>query len=174
MNIGIKRHAVIMCLVLGFLASSVSAATVDLPDGSKLDLSQTCPVCDMKLESGELGVAAIVFEDGKVVGFDAAGDLFRYYFTHEKYHADSAKIKNAYVTDYGTKKLIDAKQATYVLGAKLKAVMGPEAFPFADKAAAEKFKSDHNGKKIASFSEVSLEDLTVKKKTLKMDRGHNH
>ncbi len=174
MNTGKKIHAVIISLAFSFLATLALAATVDLPDGSKLDLSQTCPVCDMKLESSELGVAAIVFEDGKVVGFDAAGDLFRYYFTHEKYHADSAKIKNVYVTDYATKKLIDGKQATFVLGATLKAVMGPEAIPFEDKATAEKFKTDHKGKKIASFSELSLEDFTVKKKTLKMDRGHNH
>jgi nitrous oxide reductase accessory protein NosL len=161
-------------IVLTFTALAALAATVDLPDGSKLDLSQTCPVCEMKIESSVVGPAAVVFKDGKVVGFDGPGDMFRYLLSPEKYAYDPANIKNEYVTEYGAKKFIDAKQAIYVAGAEVKAVMGPELIVFSDKAAAEKFSSENKGKKVAASSEITLDDLTVKKKMLKMEHGMHH
>jgi copper chaperone NosL len=158
-----------------FAAFSAIAATVDLPDGSKLDLSQVCPVCEMKLESSVVGPAAIVLKDGKVVGFDGPADMFKYLLSPEKYAYDPANIKNQYVTEHGTKKFIDAKQAFYVVGTEMKAVMGPELMVFANKADAEKFNAENKGKKVAASSEITLDDLTVKKKTLRMEGGkHSH
>jgi copper chaperone NosL len=163
--------ALIMVLLAAFTAT---AATVDLPDGSKLDLSQICPVCEMKIESSVVGPAAVIFKDGKVVGFDGPADLFRYLLSPEKYGYDPANIKTTYVTDYASKKFVDGKQAFYVVGAEVKAVMGPEAIPFANKSDAEKFSSENKGKKVASASQMTLEDLTVKKKALKMEKDHKH
>jgi copper chaperone NosL len=164
-------------IVQVFAAVAAIAATVDLPDGSKLDLSQTCPVCEMKIESSIVGPAAVVFKDGKVVGFDGPGDMFRYLLSPEKYAYDPANIKNEYVTEHGTKKFIDAKPAFYVAGAEVKDVMGPELMVFSNKADAEKFSSENKGKKVASSSGITLDDLTVKKKMLKMEHGmdmHGH
>lgn len=163
--------AVIMALSAAFAAA---ADPVDLPDGSKLDLSQICPVCEMKIEGSPLGPAAVVFKDGKVVGFDGPADFFRYLLSPEKYAYDPANIKGTYVTEYGTKKFVDAKQAFFVTGAEVKAVMGLEAIPFATKSDAEKFSAANKGKKVAAFSEITLDDLTVKKKMLKMEPGHKH
>ncbi|MBI5252539.1 MAG: nitrous oxide reductase accessory protein NosL [Desulfomonile tiedjei] len=157
-----------------FVALTAVADTVDLPDGSKLDLSQICPVCEMKIESSVTGPGAVVFKDGKVVGFDGPADLFRYLLSPEKYGYDPANIKNTYVTEHGTKKFVDAKQAFYVVGAELKAIMGPEAIPFANKADAEKFSSQNKGKKVAASSGITLDDLTVKKKSLRMEKDHKH
>ncbi|MBI5572245.1 MAG: nitrous oxide reductase accessory protein NosL [Desulfomonile tiedjei] len=156
-----------------------AADVVDLPNGSKLDLSQICPVCNMNLKGGELGPAAVVFDDGKVVGFDGPGDLFRYLLDPSKYGFDAAKIKEAYVTDHETKKFIDAKKAYFVTGTTLTGGMGSEVIPFGSKEAAEKFKTDHHGKSVAAYAGVKAEDVKSQKKMLKIKRegtgsGHGH
>jgi nitrous oxide reductase accessory protein NosL len=158
---------VLSVLAWGALSGAV-AATVDLPDGSKLDLEATCPVCGMKMTHGDVGPAAVVFKDGKVVGFDANGDLFRYVLAPEKYGFEPSAIKNLYVTDRGTKKFIEAKQAFYVIGTDIEADMGPEPIPFAKKEDAEKFMAEKKGKKVAGYAEVTVFDLKSAKKTLKM------
>ena len=89
------KNLLCIALALVIVASapliSVAAQTVDLPDGSKLDLTASCPVCNMKLEDSKLGVAAVVFKDGKVVGFDSAGDMFRYVLLPVKYSISTEK-----------------------------------------------------------------------------------
>ncbi len=154
----------------------VSAATVDLPDGSKLDLEAECPVCTMKVGGGTPGPAAVVFKDGKVVGFDGAGDMFRYVQAPQKYGFDPANIKMIYVTDYPAKKFMDAKTAFFVLDSMIEGSMGPEVVPFSKKDDAEKFKTEHMGNKVVTYSEIKADDLKPKKKMLKMkhDEGMKH
>ncbi len=125
-------------------------------------------------EHGVPGPAAVVFKDGKVVGFDGAGDMFRYVLEPAKYEFDAGNIKNVYVTDYTTKKFLDAKSAFYVLESDVQASMGSEVVPFSKKEDAEKFKTEHKGEKIVPYSEVTAEALKPKKKMLKMmpDAGH--
>ena len=171
----VKQARVIVWAAVAVLALPLSlwaAEMVDLPDGSKLDLAQSCPVCNMKVGGGALGHAAAVFKDGKVVGFDGPGDLFRYFLEPAKYHFDSANITHLYVTEYGSPKLIDAKTAFFVVGSDFTGSMGPDAAPFATKEAAEKFKTEHHGKGVVPFSGVTLADLASKKKKMKMDHGH--
>jgi nitrous oxide reductase accessory protein NosL len=141
---------------------------VDLPDGSKLDLSAACPICNMKLESSTLGPAAVVFKDGKIVGFDGTGDMFRYVLDAGKHGFDPANIKQLFVTEHGTKNFIDAKSASYVVGSDVAGEMGPEVVPFSKKEDAEKFMADHHGKAVASYVQITLDDLKSKKKMLKM------
>jgi len=148
-----------------------SAATVDLPDGAKLDLSVPCPVCNMKPEASKLGPAAAVFKDNKVVGFDSTDDFFRYFLSPDKYKFDTANIKDMYVTEYGTKNFLDAKKAFYVVGAEVADTMGPAVAPFSKKEDAEKFKTERKGAKVVSFEGIKLADLEGKKKMLKM-HGH--
>jgi copper chaperone NosL len=156
------------------MAIPAIADTVDLPDGAKLDLSVPCPVCNMKVGAGKLGPAAIVFKDGKVVGFDGSGDFFRYLLDPKKYGFDPANIKKVFVTRYGTKNFIDAKQAFFVMGSDMKGTMGPEAVAFAKKEDAQKFSSEHHGKKVAAFSEVKPDELRLAKKMLKMKMKMEH
>lgn len=164
-------------LFLGMnLVASAAAETVDLPDGSKLDLAAVCPVCNMKVGGGKLGPAAVAFKDGKVVGFDGPGDFFRYLLAPKERGFDPENIKSIFVTDYRTKKFVDAKQAFYVLGSDIDESMGLDAVPFSKKEDAEKFSAEHKGKKVASYSEVSPEDLKSPKKKLKLkrDEGTGH
>lgn len=176
MNACVKRSFCLVVLGLAILTAASQltyAETVDLPDGSKLDMSAICPVCDMKVGAGKIGPAAMVFKDGKVVNLDGPGDFFRYFLSPSKYGFNPADIKAMFVTDYGTKKFIDAKSAFYVLGSELTGGMGPEAIPFTKKEDAEKFKSEHKAKTVAPFSMVTLTDLQAgKKKMLKMKHGH--
>ncbi len=122
----------------------------------------------MKLETSSLGPAAIVFTDGKVVGFDTAGDLFRYMLAPDKHHFDSSKVKNVFVTEFGTKKFIDAKSAFFVVGSNIQGSMGPEVAAFAKKENAEQFMKEHQGTGIAAFAQVTADDVKSKKKMLKM------
>jgi copper chaperone NosL len=169
------KNLLCIALVLAIVASapliSVAAQTVDLPDGSKLDLSTSCPVCNMKLEDSKVGVAAVVFKDGKVVGFDSAGDMFRYIRLPVKYSISTENIKNIFVTDYGTKKFMDAKQAFFVVGSEVQAGMGAEVMAFSKKEDAEKFNSEHKGKRVAAYAEVTADDVKSQKKMLKMEPG---
>ncbi|MDQ7783102.1 MAG: nitrous oxide reductase accessory protein NosL [Desulfomonilaceae bacterium] len=162
--------AIVVCSAM--IPAPAWAEAVTLPNGAKLDLTVKCPVCNMELASGKLGPAAAVFKDGKVVGFDSTGDMFRYLLDPKKYGFDREAVQHVYVTQYGTKQFIDAKEAVYVLGSDLKGSMGPEVVPFADKAGADEFMKAHHGKKIVTFAEVGLSDLKPKKGLLKMKHGH--
>jgi len=167
-NVRIVIFVAVALLIAAFLPASAAAATVDLPDGAKLDLSVPCPVCGMKPEESKLGPAAAVFKDGKVVGFDAPGDMFRYVLDPKKYGFEAGNVKDLFVTEHGTKNFIDAKKALYVVGSDVTGDMGPEVVPFSKKEDAEKFKSEHHGKNVASYVQITLEDVTSKKKMLKM------
>lgn len=151
--------------------TSMAAQTVDLPDGSKLDLGASCPICNMGLESSTLGPAAVIFKDGKVVGFHSAGHMFAYILAPVKHSISTENIKNTYVTDDGTKKFVDAKQAFFVVGSDVMGSMGPDLVAFAKKEDAEKFSSEHKGKRVASYAEVTLADVKSEKKMLKMEHG---
>ena len=155
-------------LITPLFALIAAAATLDLPDGAKLDLSVPCPVCGMKPEESKLGPAAAVFKDGKVIGFDAPGDMFRYVLDPKKYGFDAGNVKDLFVTEHGTKNFIDAKKALYVVGSDVTGDMGPEVVPFSKKEDAEKFKSEHHGKNVASYIQITLDDLASKKKMLKL------
>jgi copper chaperone NosL len=170
---GIVVLVVTVALVLPW---QVWAETVELPDGSKLDLSVECPVCTMKVTGGTPGPAAVVFKDSKLVGFDGASDLFRYLFAPEKYGFDTANVKSVYATDYSTKKFIDAKSAFFVLDSMVEGSMGPEVVPFSKKEDAEKFKAEHMGNRVVTYSDMKADDVKPKKKMLKMkhDEGSGH
>jgi copper chaperone NosL len=157
--------------LLSIIGSSI-AASFDLPDGNKIDGSSICPVCNMKIEAGNLGPAALVLSDGKLLAFDAAGDFFRYILEPVKYGADPKTFSKFFVTDHSSKKFIDAKQALYVTGSDITGGMGPEAVPFEKKEDAESFKSSHQGRSVLSFRQVTLDDLSSQKKILKMKHDH--
>ncbi|MBI4965468.1 MAG: nitrous oxide reductase accessory protein NosL [Desulfomonile tiedjei] len=144
---------------------------LQLPDGSKVDISQKCPVCGMQVGGkdqqgvavnfkdgrvvGFHGVAAAVFKDGHVVGFDGARCLFVYNSVPQKYNIDVSDIARQYVTDFATKKMIELPTAFLVLGSEVKGLMGYELIPFGDKAEAGKFATEYDGKWIVQLHEVA-------------------
>ena len=64
------------------------------------------------------------------------------------------EVKKIEVGDFDSKKLIDAKAATWVIGGSVKGVMTPVAkWAFAEKKNAEKFVKK-NGGKLATFADI--------------------
>ncbi|MFC1833994.1 nitrous oxide reductase accessory protein NosL [Thermodesulfobacteriota bacterium] len=147
-----------------------AAELLELPDGSKVDLAQKCPVCSMIVGGSEGqgvtvsykkgrvvgfgGVAATVFKDGKVVGFDGARCLFVYNSIPSKYGVDIADMKDQFVIDFTSKKMIKVEEAFLVLGSNVKGRMGYEMIPFTNKQEASKFASEHDGKWIVQLHSV--------------------
>jgi copper chaperone NosL len=163
---------ILLTVLLSLPWNSMAAQPVELPDKTKVELSATCPVCDMKLEASTTGIAAVVFSDGKVVGLDGPRDLLVYFLSPDKYGFDPKNIKNIFVAEFGSKKMIDAKKAFFVIGEEVHEGMGPEVQAFSKKEDAEKHKADKNAKNVVAFEEVTMKDVAAKKKILKMKHGH--
>ena len=93
------------------------------------------------------------------VWFSSARDAISFTMLPE----EPKDIRAIYVSDMaeapnwdkpGTTNWVDAKQASFVIGSRMKGGMGgDEAVPFSDKAAAEKFAAE-NGGKVVAFSDV--------------------
>lgn len=163
---------VISSIISVWPAMALAGNLLTLPDGSKLDLSQKCPVCGMIIggKEGQAvtltfndgrvatfgGVAAAVFNDGHTVGFEGARCLFIYNSVPQKYRVSVKDVTRQFVTDYRSKKLIDLTGAYLVLGSDVKGPMGYDLIPFASKEDAGKFAAANNGKWIVQLHEVPL------------------
>ena len=174
-RIGAAAALITMLLVVGGVSQGWTATLFTLPDGSKLDLSKSCPVCGMPvgggLESqatyayrnGRLtgfgGAAASVFKDGHVVGFEGARCLFIYNSIPKRFGIDVRNIVQRYVTDFNTKKLIDVNSAFLVLGSTVNGFMGPDLIAFPSKEEAEKFTAHYGGKRIVEPDSVGIKDV---------------
>jgi len=187
----LKKIAVLgMILPVACLAIAVAplASHADdfgmLPDGSKVDLSATCPVCGM-IVGGDLGatvrysyrdgrpvgfagVAAAVFKDGHVVGFEGARCLFIYGATPKKFGIEVENIARRFVTDFDSGKMMDVSKAFLVLGSSVKGPMGYELIPFSTVEQAEKFKSEFAGKRVVQLGTVDFKDVERKEPRLKL------
>ncbi len=160
----------VVLIFCGFLAvySASASQTVDLPDGSKVDLSKPCPVCEMKIESGANSPAAVVFNDGTVVGLDANSDFFKYVLEPVKYKYSKDSIKSLFVKATDIQNFVDARKAWFIIVQSDSGDMGFEITAFADRSEAEKLAKTKGGARILTFNEVTLSDLQPKKKMLKM------
>jgi copper chaperone NosL len=89
------------------------------------------------------------------------------------YVSDMAKAPNW--EEPGATNWVDAKQATFVIGSRMKGGMGgDEAVPFSDKGAAEKFAAE-NGGRIVAFSEVPKDYVLggTAETTSSVEQGHS-
>jgi copper chaperone NosL len=137
----------ISCCVLTaislFLGSALWALDNDVKD------IPACKYCGMNRETFAHSRMLIEYDDGTIVGtcslhcvsVDLALNL------------DKAP-KTIRVGDYGQKGLINAETATWIIGGKRPGVMTRNAkWAFADKADAEKFRQENDGR-IAGFDEA--------------------
>ena len=82
----------------------------------------------------------------------------------------SKTIKAIWVADYGTRDLIDAEKAVWVIGGDLQGVMsGTSRVAFADKAKAEAFRKEHGGE-LDTFDEAIDSTFDEMWKDIKMIR----
>ena len=118
-----------------------------------------CPVCGMFVAKYPDFAAQINFKDGSFAVFDGVKDMFKYYFNLAKYDKSKkiADIDSIYVTDYYDLKWIDGYKAFYVEGSDVYGPMGREIIPFEKKEGAEQFMTDHIGKSLLKFDEITYD-----------------
>lgn len=116
-----------------------------------------CPVCGMFVAKYPDFLARIIFTDGSYAVFDGVKDLFKYYFSINKYNAakELADIASISVTDYYSMNAIDGRKSWYVIGSDVYGPMGRELIPFEKETDATVFGKDHAGKKIVRFDDVT-------------------
>jgi len=167
------RKTIILFTALVFVLS-LTAAAVAQDDVKKYP---SCKYCGMDREKFAHSRMLIEYTDGTVVGtcsiHCAAVDL--------ALHIDKTP-KAVLVGDYGTKALIDAEKATWVIGGSKMGVMTRNAkWAFAQKVDADRFISE-NGGKLATYDDamkVSYEDMYAdtkmirdKRKKMMMEQKH--
>jgi copper chaperone NosL len=114
------------------------------------------------------------------VWFSSARDAISFTMLPE----EPKDIRAIYVSDMtkapnweqpGTKNWVDARQAVFVIGSRMKGGMGAEeAVPFSDRSTAEKFAAD-NGGRIVAFNEIPKEYVlgATADTTSSVEEGHD-
>lgn len=116
-----------------------------------------CPVCGMFVAKYDVWITQIRYSDSIVFSFDGVKDMMAYYHNPAAYNGqDQAKISEIWVKDYYSLKWLDARQAFFVVGSDVHGPMGHELIPFSSKTAAESFLTDHHGRQILAFDEITV------------------
>jgi copper chaperone NosL len=160
----------VLCLLIGGVPWAFSQDAKEIP---------SCKYCGMNREMFAHSRMLIEYSDGSKIGLCslhcAAVDLA----------LNLDKTPNMiWVADYGSKQLIDAEKAAWVIGGNKPGVMTKNAkWAFADKSDAEKFRQT-NGGRLATFDEAiqaAYQDLgndtkmiREKRKMMKMSVEHKH
>ncbi len=139
------------------------SATAALADGITKNAppspgsADKCPICGMVVYRYPDFVASVVLDDGRVLFFDGVKDMFKYLFRIEKYTPGkkASDIGAIHVTEYYDMRSIPGRKAYYVVGSDVFGPMGHELIPFKTLADALGFKTDHHGKQVVTFDEVT-------------------
>ncbi len=101
--------------------------------------------------------ATVSFHDGSAAWFDGAKDLFKFLADPGRFlpGRKAADVRSITVTDYYAVKLLDAKEAFFVVGSDVFGPMGKELVPFGKRSEADEFLRDHRGKKVLRFGDVN-------------------
>lgn len=116
-----------------------------------------CAVCGMFVGKYQNWIASVRLKNGAVTHFDGPKDMFKYYLNPEKYNQSVKKsdIVAIMVKEFYSLKPIDARAAYFVAGSDVTGPMGNELIPLAKKSDAQGFMTDHKGKKIYRFNEIT-------------------
>ncbi|NTV12560.1 MAG: redoxin domain-containing protein [Desulfobulbaceae bacterium] len=115
-----------------------------------------CPVCGMFVAKYEVWVTRIEEAPGVFLDFDGVKDLLAYFYKPGVYGGKELKTdSHIWVKDYYSLKWLDGRTAFYVYGSDVNGPMGSELIPFATTAAAQSFLTDHHGKKVLTFTEIT-------------------
>ena len=129
--------------------------TITIPHGAK------CPVCGMFVYKYPKW-ASVMEEKGHMLYFDGVKDMLRFYFDPTrwgKYEWFDPKQAKILVRDYYTQKMLDGREAFYVIGSDVLGPMGKELIPLKSKEAARKFLADHQGKTNLRFDAITPKTL---------------
>lgn len=140
------RVALSAMLLAAAIDGAPAYAADDYP-AQQLSTQQRCPVCGMYPARYPAWAVQVVFKDRSMAALESPAELFRFLQDVKKYDVQhtAADIASIYATDYVQKNWIDAKQAFYVQGSKVKGPMGADLPAFAGKAAAEALAKETGG-----------------------------
>lgn len=126
-------------------------------DPIKVDKHTRCIICGMFVKKYPNWVVSLEMDDGKKYYFDGPKDMLKYVYKHDL--KNSEEVKSISVTDYFTRKKVDARKAYFVMGSDVYGPMGKDLVAFEKDKAAYNFKNDHFGKKVMLFEEITDEVL---------------
>lgn len=120
-----------------------------------------CPVCGMYADMTPYWQAKIEYKDGTSLQFDVPEHMLAFYVepaAHKAsdYQKDRNHIARITVTDYNSKAAIDAREALYVIGSKVKSPMGEGVISFKSRMEAAQFQARQGGR-IVGFNEFTPE-----------------
>lgn len=148
--------AVVLISVLTAAVVLAAAKGTAVPAGAK------CPVCGMFVAKYPDWTATARFKDGTTYYYDGPKDMFSHYFDTARYtpgrrQADVAALS---VKEYYSLKMIDARAAWFVIGSDVYGPMGFELIPFDNEKDAAAFKTDHKGKRILRFNDITRQTVS--------------
>ena len=148
-----------LLLTLSALATPVLAAQKGQSPTIAPSARDKCPVCGMFVAKFPDWIASTRLKTGTVYYFDGPKDMFIHYFDSPRYAPGGKKgdIDYMMVKEYYSLKMIDARNAFFVIGSDIYGPMGNELIPFAGRKDAESFMADHKGKKVLRFNEITRE-----------------
>ncbi len=138
-----RKFIMLLCIVSLLIAAD--------HDGFSDDLKEypTCLTCGMDRQKHRLGRMLLAYDGGSKAGTCS----IRCTAVDMAAHREKT-ITNMMVADYATGKLIDAGKAVWVVGGGRTGIMSRRAkWAFEEKAAAEKFVTEHGGK-MAAYDEA--------------------
>ena len=113
-----------------------------------------CVVCGMFVAKYPKWASMMVVA-GKEYYFDGVKDMMKYYIFDGDFIYSRDKITQILVSDYYTIEAIPAKEAFYVVGSTIFGPMGHELIAFGSLKSAKVFSSEHNGREILKFTEIT-------------------
>jgi len=142
-------------LFLSISNFAAQAEPVQAPDPGPRD---TCPVCGMFVAKYPEWIATALYRNGHAHHFDGVKDLFKYLLDMPRWAPGhkAEDIKSIVVTEYYGLTPIRARQGWYVIGSDVLGPMGHELVPLETREDAEAFMSDHGGKRILRYDEVTM------------------
>lgn len=151
-----KRAMLFALSIVCWIPAAAFAEPIDIPAPQASD---TCPVCGMFVAKYPEWIATVVYNDGHSHHFDGTKDLFKYLFDLPKWAPGHLRedIQDIGVTEYYGLTRIDAREAWFVIGSDVLGPMGHELIPLETEEDAKEFLSDHKGRRILRFDEVTAE-----------------
>lgn len=120
---------------------------------SKL-VQEVCPIKNVDIDKHKDWAGYVELKDGSIVALSSSKYTFAYMLIVQKREGQDS-VKNIYVTDYKSKKLIDAKTAYYVFGSNIMSVGGDDLIPFSLENDAKEFFQGNKGKQIYRFDRMT-------------------
>jgi copper chaperone NosL len=149
--------SITLSLILFFLLVSNGIAGNEIAPAAK----DKCAVCGMFVAKFPDWTAMIEYQNGRRAWFDGVKDLMKGYGNPAKYGlpAERSAIRSIWVKDYYSLKLIDGRNAFYVIGSNVPGPMGKELIPFMKEKDAHGFQNDHHGEKVLRFNQLTPDVL---------------